>query len=269
MARWSAFRAVAPLAALLFAAVGASAEDGAAPPLQEKIAVGLSQADVDITADFSGEEILVYGAIERSRFLLEGESPPDVILIVQGPERPNVVRRKDRTFGIWVNRAHATLNATPSFYAVGSTRPLEDILTSHQIEIHDIGLDQELLVPAEVSDGSDPKAFHDAALRLLREAGYYQILPESVRVPGDSLFSSRIRLPASIVEGDYLLRIHLARDGLVIDTHELVIPVRRAALEQWIYRSAQEDPLGYALASIFVAILAGWFASALFRRLRF
>ncbi len=238
------------------------------PPLQEKIAVGLSKEDVDITADFSGEEILVYGAIERSRFLLESELPPDVIIIVEGPTRPNVVRKKERIFGVWVNRAHTIINAAPSFYAVGSTRLLEDILTPHQIEIHDIGLEQVLLVPGEVSDGSDPETFRDAAIRLLRDSGYYQILPGSVRVPGESLFSSRIRLPANIVEGDYLLRIHLARDGLVIDTHELIIPVRRAELEQWIYRSAHEDPLGYALASIFVAILAGWGASALFRRFR-
>lgn len=256
------------LIAAITALASATAAEEAPVPLQEKIAVGLSKEDVDITADFSGEEILVYGAIERNRFLLEGEHPPDVILVVLGPERPNVVRRKERILGIWVNRAHSTISAAPSFYAVGSTRPLEEILTPHQIEIHDIGLEQVLLVPGEVSDGSDPEEFRDAAVRLLRDAGYYQILPESVRVPGDSLFSSRIRLPASIVEGDYLLRIHLARDGLVIDTHELVIPVRRAAFEQWIYRSAHEDPLSYALASILVAILAGWFASALFRRIR-
>ena len=249
-----------------FASVAPAEEE--VPPLLEKIAVGLSQEDVDITADFSGEEILVYGAIERSRFLLEHESPPDVILVVQGPERPNVVRRKERVFGVWVNRAHTVIGSTPSFYAVGSTRPLNEILTPHQIEIHDIGLEQVLLVPGDVSDGSDPEIFRDAAIRLLRDAGYYQILPGSVRVPAESLFSSRIRLPANIVEGDYLLRIHLARDGAVIDTHELIIPVRRTALEQWIYRSAHDDPLGYSLASIFVAILAGWGASALFRRFR-
>ena len=254
--------------ACLVALILAAHADDEREPLQEKIAVGLSQEDVDITADFSGEEILVYGAIERSRFLHESEAPPDVIIVVEGPSRPNVVRRKERIVGVWVNRSHSVISAAPSFYAVGSTRPLDEILTPHQIEIHDIGLEQVLLVPGEVSDGGDPELYRDAAVRLLRNAGFYRILPGSVRVPGESLFSSRIRLPASIVEGDYRLRIHLARDGIVTDTHELIIPVRRAALEQWIYRSAHEDPLGYALASILVAILAGWAASALFRRIR-
>ena len=238
------------------------------PPLKERIAVGLSKDDVDITADFSGEEILVYGAIERSRFLLADESPPDVILTVKGPERQSVVRRKNRTLGLWVNRAHTMINSVPSFYAVSSTRPLEEILGAHQIDIHDLTLEEMLLAPGDVSDGSDPKVFRDAAIRLLRDSGYYLTLPGSVRVPGDSLFSTRIRLPANIVEGDYLLRIFLVRDGDIIDNREIVIPVRRAAFEQWIYRAAQDDPLSYALVSILVAILAGWAASALFRRIR-
>jgi len=260
--------ALALLPFFLLLPAGAAAQEEA-PRLHEEIAVGLSQSNVAITADFSGEEILVYGAIVRNRLLREEEPSPDVILIVKGPERSTVVRKKERLFGIWVNRENAVIQATPSFYAVGSTRPLLEALDPHQIEIHDIGLEQTLLVPGEASRGGDPAAFRDAAVRLLLRSGAYRQLPESVQVPGDTLFSSRIRLPANTVEGDYLLRVLLVRNRQVIDSHELILPVRRAALESWIYRTAQDDPLGYALASILIAILAGWAASALFRRFRF
>jgi hypothetical protein len=77
-----------------------------------------------------------------------------------------------------------------------------------------------------------------------------------------------VLLPTALVEGNYTVRVFLTRDGRVIDTVKRTIWVRKAGLERFIYRAAHEQPLLYGLASLLMAALAGWGASALFARLR-
>ena len=46
------------------------------------------------------------------------------------------------------------------------------------------------------------------------------------------------------------------------------IEVRKVGLERWLYRLAFDQPLLYGLMSLAVAVIAGWGASAAFRKLR-
>ena len=66
---------------------------------QETVVAGLSQTQVSITAQFQGSEILIYGAVKRNA--PEPEGPPlEVIITVEGPAMPVMVRSKDRRFGL-------------------------------------------------------------------------------------------------------------------------------------------------------------------------
>ena len=248
---------------LLLLATAAAAQDDRIP-LDERILTGLSQSGVSITATFSGEEILVYGAVERNRFLTAEEMPPGVILIAQGPDKPTLIRQQERTFGIWINRHARAFPAVPSFYAVSTSAPLEEMLDAREIDLHDIGLRQSLIEP----EAGRSKIWHNAVVRLMRDADLYRQLPGNVRLIGSSLFESRIRLPANIFEGDYRIHLLLVRDREVVDRHTLILPVRRTGIGYWIYRLAQDEPLAYGLLSILVAAFAGWLASETFRRFR-
>ena len=84
----------------------------------------------------------------------------------------------------------------------------------------------------------------------------------------ETLFDTSIRLPANLVEGDYRTRIILTRGGEVLDVFEQDIAVRKVGLERFIYNLAHERPLIYGIASLAIAILAGWMASAVFRYIR-
>ena len=86
-----------------------------------------------------------------------------------------------------------------------------------------------------------------------------------MKVIEETLFETRIRLPANLVEGDYRARIFLLRDKTVVDVFESSIEVRKVGLERWIYTMAQEQGALYGLLSILVALSAGWLASAAFR----
>jgi len=235
-----------------------------ASAVEEKVIAGLSQTHVSITTDFSGSEIFIYGAIKRDAPVPKNW-PLDVIIAVTGPVQPVIVRKKDRKLGIWVNGPGVQVDAAPSFYAVATTGPFRDVISYTDDLRYKVGLDQIVRLIGSPQDTAYPEEYRQAAIRLRRDAGLYVELPGAVKVVDQTLFETRIRLPANLVEGDYSARIFLLRDKNVFDVFESSIEVRKVGLERWIYTMAQEHSALYGLMSILVALTAGWMASAFFR----
>lgn len=235
--------------------------------LEERIVVGSDIDEVAITATFSGEEVFVYGAVQRNRFLLAEDQTPEIAIVVEGPSSPLVVRRKGRLFGLWVNVESFRIAEAPSFYAVASTRPLDEILLPEEDAAYRISLDKAVLIAGSVFSAQDPEAFRQAALRLRRKGGFYLEDGRGVALKGGTLYQARLKLPASIVAGDYMVRVYLIRGGRVRDSQAIELPVFKQGLERTLGRAAQETPLLYGLGALLMAGFAGWAASTLFRRL--
>ncbi len=244
--------------ALLVAPVAAVAQD-------ENVVAGLSQNTVAITANFSGSEILIFGAVER-----QAPAPEDsilgVIITVEGPDRGLTVRRMDRRYGIWMNTEAVEIDSAPTFYAVATNAPLEDILSDVEDDALDITINRA--IHAYYIDSDRPQDFIDAVIRIRENEDLYQTLEGAVQVRSDTLFDTSIRLPSNLVEGDYTARIFLTRDRQIVADFETEIEVAKVGLERIIYNLAHERPLIYGLLSLFIAIAAGWGASAVFRYIR-
>ncbi len=231
----------------------------------EGIVVGLSQNEVSITANFNGSEILVFGAVER--YSEPDQSDPlEVIITVEGPDRPVTVRRMDRNYGIWMNVEAVEVDAAPTFYAVSTTGPLDEILSSTEDLRHHISIPSA--IRAVDTGTSQQDSFVDAVIRIRENADLYQVNDGAVTLRSDTLFDVSVRLPANLVEGDYRARIFLLRGRQVISSHSTEIDVRKVGLERIIYTLAHERPLIYGILSLVIAIAAGWSASAVFRYLR-
>ncbi|OIQ07389.1 MAG: hypothetical protein AUK60_01010 [Rhodobacteraceae bacterium CG2_30_10_405] len=245
----------------LLLAAPAAASDG------EQIVAGLSQNAVSITASFVGSEILIYGAVRRESPAPTG-APLEVIITVEGPALPQIVRRKDRRFGIWINRAEVTIDRAPSFYAVASTGPLELILSDTEDLRHKITIPRAIRAVGIAAEAEDAPTFVDALLRIQTDAGLYSRAEGAVALTEDTLFRADVALPANLIEGDYRVRIFLTRGGVVVDALERRIGVRKEGLERFFTRMAFEQPLAYGLLALVVAVVAGWGAAAAFRLLR-
>ena len=70
-----------------------------------------------------------------------------MIVTISGPAGPVTVRRKDRSFGVWANRDATVIDQAPSFYAVASTGPLDEILSATENLRHRVGLRARLRDP--------------------------------------------------------------------------------------------------------------------------
>ncbi len=239
----------------------------ALPARAETVVAGLSLDEIGITARFDGSEVLIYGAVRRDA--PEPDGPPlQVIVTLEGPAGAVTIRKKSREAGIWINTEQVGVAATPSYYAVASTGPLADILDPAE------DVRQRISVPLAVRAFSGPlevadaRPFTEALLRIREAEGLYSLSEGSVVLVEGTLFRADFRLPANLVEGDYKTRIFLLRGGIVIDAHRAALPVHKVGIERAIFVLSRQNPLVYGLLSLFIAVAAGWAASAAFRFLR-
>jgi hypothetical protein len=86
-----------------------------------------------------------------------------------------------------------------------------------------------------------------------------------VAVAQETLFQTRIDMPANLVEGDYAAEFFLVRDREVISTGATTIRVEKTGLERWLYNMARNRPFLYGLMSVALALAAGWIAAESFR----
>lgn len=174
------------------------------PARAETIVAGLSQASIAITADFTGEEILVYGAVKREAPAPEGPSL-EVIVTVEGPQTPVTVRKKQRRFGIWMNAETVRIDRAPSFYAIAATGPLADILTETENLRHRISIPSAIRAVGISSEALDSPRFVDALIRVRMDEERYALDEHGISLTEETLFRADVRLPSE-PDGGHLPR---------------------------------------------------------------
>ncbi len=249
------------LALLMLCALPASAQ-------QEEVIAGLSQTRVSITADFEGSEILIFGAIKRDRPVPPDAEPLEMVIAVAGPSVPVSVRKKERTFGIWINTASVEIDSAPSFYAVATSGPFYKVMSNIEDLRHRVSITRAIRSVGATAVVSNAPDFTAALTRIRNREEIYQLHESTIQIEEETLFRTSIALPANIQEGNYTARMFLTRGGTVIDAYETVIYVQKVGLERFLFALADEQPLLYGLLSLAIAISAGWLASAAFRYLR-
>lgn len=239
-------------AALLLGLCTARQEAGA-----QELVADLSDHLIAIDSEFTGADLLVFGAIE-------GDG--DVVVIVRGPRTPVVVREKARIFGIWLNAASVTFNDVPAFYALATSRPPEEILDGDMRRLNEIGLDQLRLEAEPDTDIEDVAAYREALIHLRQRSGLFISEPGKVSFLGRRLFRTVVHFPAAVPVGRYTVDVVLVRDGQVVQSFSPPLTVDKAGLGADIFDFAHDDAALYGLLAVIGAALAGFLGSLLFRR---
>ena len=235
--------------------------------IAERLVAQVSKEEVAITANFDGSEIFIYGAIKHdvSDKII---SPLEVVITVSGPTEKLYVRKKSKHALIWLNTETIEIDSAPSFYAVASTGNLKEIINNTENLKHKISIREVIRSIGNPATIKNPTDFTEGLIRIRNQNNLYQGLDNSISLTDETLFATTINLPSNLVEGEYTIRFLLARDGKVIDQLSTTIPVNKVGLERWIFDLSRQQPLIYGLLSLFIAIFAGWLASAVFRYIR-
>jgi uncharacterized protein (TIGR02186 family) len=232
-----------------------SASQAASQPL----VADMSESSISITSNFTGKNILLFGAVDEAS---------DVVVVVQGPREEMVVRRKARVSGIWMNRRSVTFQGVPAYYAVASNRPLDEIASQTVRAQYRMGgafLDFAVAASTRHLAGNELIEFREAILRNKRREKLYLDAENSVQFR-ERLFRTSIVFPATAPEGDYAVRTYLLRDGRVIAEQSTPLQIRKAGFERTVFDLANQQPALYGIIAVLIALASGWLAAALFRR---
>ena len=135
---------------------------------RRKLVSGVSQDLIQITSNYTGSDIVVFGDVEGSRQSRQGR---DIVVVVRGPDTDMTVRRRDRVAGVWINHDAASLSGMPAYYYLASSRPL----SADRARRHAGALwhrRRTAWSPTRVHAHHDVEPFRQAALRLMQDRGF-------------------------------------------------------------------------------------------------
>lgn len=251
------------MAALVCALASILGLAGAARAVDQPLLVDLSRPRVSITSAFRGADVLVFGAID---------GPGDVILTVTGATTRQTILRKERILGLWINAGRQAFEEVPSYYAVAATRSLDAILPPGGLPGVPVTLDERLagLRPPRDAPRRTPLDLTDFRQGLIdakRRAGLFPTETQRVTLVGGRLFRAEMRFPSRLPIGSYEVRAYVVRDGVAVSAVSRTLEVSKAGFSARVSEWSKGQAPLYGVAAILGALVIGWVAGAVARRL--
>lgn len=234
---------------------------------EPKLVPDVSQRQINIQSGFTGENLLLFGAIIYPRGVAP-EGQVDVAVVLRGPTRPITLREKQKIAGIWINADSSDFRSVPAYYAIASSRPLANIIDSKTAAIYELGLDKLQLSPSGEVDAKEQRRFINGLVDLNRRNGLFRQQSGAVEITDQVLYRARLNIPSSVPVGTYTAETLLIRNGRVIVADDNVeIRISKTGFEQFITIMARDYSLFYGAMAVLISLLLGWFAGYIFHRL--
>lgn len=228
-----------------------------APASSQSIVTDLSTREVAISTGFTGAELLLFGATEGFG---------DIVVTVEGPKRDEIIRRKERVAGIWVNGTSVTFENAPAYYRTAASKPLSEIAAPEVLEKLQIGSSRIDLSTRSSRGAEAIPEFREAFIRSKKRQALYSEDISDIKITRGRLFRSTIPFPVNVPIGTYEVTVHLFKDGRLVSSEKTPLTVQKVGLEAKIYDFAHDHAAWYGLIAIAIALVAGWLAGVIFRR---
>lgn len=223
----------------------------------------LSERRIDIDARFTGKEILLYGARVEAG---------DIVIVIRGPEKSYVVRRKEKVGPIWINKGTEEFQNVPQYYMVASSKDITKLAPAHVLEKLGLGVDNLDIKPITKIDINsnninkvDPE-YKQALLDFLKDDNLYDFSIEPLQFMEQTLFRLYLEFPEKITRGTYVAEVYSFNNGRLQGMQTIPIKVDKVGIEADIYDLAHNYPWAYGILAIFIAMVFGWLASIIFRK---
>lgn len=223
----------------------------------------VSQSEVQVRQGFTGTELLLYGAILDQRGQ-RGGAEYDIVVVLKGPTEPITIREKDRIAGIWMNAESSDFRSAPSFFAVASSRPVEEIVDERTAAIYELGTRFIQLSPTGQIEPEKQARFASGLVDMRQRLGLYKEDMSGVTISEQVLYQARIELPSNVVTGQYSAETFAISGGRVIASAIAEVEVRKVGFERFVEVASQRWALMYGLVAVMLSIGMGWIAGRLF-----
>ena len=236
----------------------------ALPARAAELVSGLSTDLIQINSNFTGTDIVLFGAIEPGNDGGPGDTQ-DLVVVIRGPQLDMTGRRKERILGIWVNREQIAFTGLPGFYFLASTRALDDIASLATLQRFRLGTANLESATREMIDADEARAFRAAAVRDRKRERLYWESPTGIEFLSRTLFRARIPVPATVPPGQYRAEVYLFQGGTVVSAQSSPLFIDKSGFERQVYNYAYQASFAYGFAAVLMAIAFGWVGFVLFR----
>lgn len=235
----------------------------------ERLIVSLSTHRVLISSNFTGTDLVLFGAIEGIEPAVLRRGGYDVVVTVRGPRRSFITRRKARMLGIWVNAESREFVEVPAYLSVSTNRAAAEIGAPDFLRRYAIGLANNMLaqrIGADIADVQVQDPFRAGFLRVKTAEDLFREEPNGVTYLGTSLFRTSVPIPGTAPTGSYEVETLLIAGGQLITRETTAIEVVKVGFEAVVAQAARDQRLDYGLGTALLALLTGLFAGLVFRR---
>ena len=230
----------------------------------EDLVSGVSTDVIEVRSDFTGTDVVVFGAIEdMGEAVSAGDR--DVVVVLRGPEVPVTVRRKDRVLGLWVNTEQVPFVDMPGYYYLASSRPIDDIAPAATLARFQLGTAHLAVAAPPGATPAKAAAFRAAVVRNFKREQLYGDTT-AIDFLSASLFRARVPLPAVVPAGNYRAEVYLVHRGIVVAAQSSPLFIDKTGVERQVYNFAYQASLAYGVFSVMLALGLGWLGYALFRQ---
>ena len=178
-------------------------------------------------------------------------------------EAPGLLFRSDSSNAAAIDRSALEILGVSSAVTVASP------LAPEVLDKNAIGFDSvQMKVKTDAPQWSAEELaeYRRAVIRLKQKDQLYQKSDYGVAFIGRSLFRSTISLPANVPVGPLIVHTYLFRDGELLSKHSNPVKLQREGLERYLHTFAFDYPMFYGIFAVFLAVVAGLIASAVFKR---
>ena len=208
---------------------------------------------VDINSSFAGVKLLLFGTREEYG---------NIIIVVSGPKRDFIVRKKEKIMGMWFNSGVVEFVNVPYLYKTFSSIDLDNnknFLIDNEI------IDNYLLEPAQ-DQKQELSSYKYALFEFLYNNHLYNNKEQKVSFIGNTLFRSNVFLPEKLLEGTYRVNFYLIEDNRIRLLQTVPMIVRQVGFNARIYNMANTQPYVYGLIAVLLSLSLGWLAKLIFYR---
>jgi len=233
-----------------------------------------SPASAMLTATANHDRITIDFFYHGGSVSIRGESDPGVDLIIKmtAPDEHQVLKQKGKVGGmLWMKVGTLTYERVPNFYAIPSTRKLEDILSKEEMEKYTIGyaaLGKHVEVTPVANEQEKAKWFGEF-VKYKEDSHVYALSTDKIETKmsaaGRQEYSILTEWPYQAAPGEYLIMVYAVKDGKVVEKAESRVTVEQVGVVKALATLAKNKAAFYGLLSIGIALGAGFGVGLVFR----
>ena len=219
----------------------------------------LSEKEIQIQTDFNGKDIIIFGILKNDE---------NTVISIKGPYIDTKISKKDRIFGLWFNTKKIIYKKLPSIFFISSSSPIREILNKETLIKEKLYFD-DLLTNSVTQRNFIPKKsleeWDKNLIRMKKKENFYKEF--KLKNIENKLFQTRVFFPAKSIPGNYEVTTYQIKNKIILSKKNRVIIIKKSGIGDKIYKFAHEKSSTYGILSIIFAILSGFIAATIFRRL--